>query len=394
MKTKLILTILALTLSVNAQPFTAMAKKDASNVGGDPASRLAWQDAVGITYRPDITTLTTGLATSLDGAYSPTTADIGIIVQVDLASGGEAVYKLRAGTNAENSPLIVRPDNYAPGTNEVVWEKVEETTVNLPRVFEDQADFNNTVVANGFLSVAGGALGLGDPDTAGSIQIYDSASVSYGELFCADTSSGPNWNLPSTIGGDIVTDEGDFTINGNWIFNNQIDASSTFVLCSQLTTAMIDDAGAGYVLCDTQLDVVNFGLAFGTYGNFNQAASDEVAFNGASDTVLRMNGSGGGSSYLAVDVNFQMNKTITPGGTTGAVTIDKNAGSVNFAAAGATSFVVTNDRVTTDSVILTTVSSNDTTLKYTWVVPAAGSFTIYANAAATNVTRVNFLVIN
>lgn len=98
-----------------------------------------------------------------------------------------------------------------------------------------------------------------------------------------------------------------------------------------------------------------------------------------------------GASYFGGDV--QLNKTITAGGTTGAQTINKNAGSVNFAAS-ATSLVVTNNKVTANSVIIATVATNDSTMKSVSAVAASGSFTLYANAAATAETRVNFLVIN
>ncbi len=96
-------------------------------------------------------------------------------------------------------------------------------------------------------------------------------------------------------------------------------------------------------------------------------------------------------NYFAGDMQFD--KTVTAAGTTGARTISKNAGSVNFAAA-ATSLVVTNSLVTTSSIIVATVATNDATMKSVQVVAAAGSFTLYSNAAATAETRVNFLVIN
>ena len=90
---------------------------------------------------------------------------------------------------------------------------------------------------------------------------------------------------------------------------------------------------------------------------------------------------------------FLTDKTITASGTTGAQTINKIAGSVNFAAA-ATSLVVTNSLVTANSVIIATVGTNDATMTSVQVVAGAGSFTIHANAAATAETRVDFLVIN
>lgn len=88
-----------------------------------------------------------------------------------------------------------------------------------------------------------------------------------------------------------------------------------------------------------------------------------------------------------------LDKTITAAGTTGAQTLNKTVGSVNFAAA-ASSLVVTNSRVTTSSVIVATVATNDATMKSVIAVAAAGSFTLTANAAATAETRVNFIVIN
>jgi hypothetical protein len=96
-------------------------------------------------------------------------------------------------------------------------------------------------------------------------------------------------------------------------------------------------------------------------------------------------------NFFAGDV--QLSKTVTAGGTTGAQTINKNAGSVNFAAA-ASSLVVTNSLVTANSIIIATVASNDAAMKSVQAVAAAGSFTLYANAAATAETRVNFLLIN
>jgi hypothetical protein len=66
---------------------------------------------------------------------------------------------------------------------------------------------------------------------------------------------------------------------------------------------------------------------------------------------------------------------------------------VNFAA-GATTLVVTNTLVTVNSIVVATVAANDATMKSVQAVAAAGSFTLYANAAATAETRVNFIIIN
>lgn len=79
--------------------------------------------------------------------------------------------------------------------------------------------------------------------------------------------------------------------------------------------------------------------------------------------------------------------------TVGAVTINKAAGRVNIAAAG-TSVVVTNSLVTAASHVLAIVSQNDATAQVLNVVPAAGSFTITLQAAATAQTSIDFFVIS
>jgi hypothetical protein len=86
-------------------------------------------------------------------------------------------------------------------------------------------------------------------------------------------------------------------------------------------------------------------------------------------------------------------KTVIAAGTTGAQTINKTSGSVNFAAAAA-SLVVTNSYVATTSIIHCTVGTNDATMKSCQAVAASGSFTIYPDANPTAETRVNFLVTN
>jgi hypothetical protein len=84
--------------------------------------------------------------------------------------------------------------------------------------------------------------------------------------------------------------------------------------------------------------------------------------------------------------------TVTAAGTTGNQTINKPCGTVNFAAAAVT-LVVTNSLVTANSIVFATVLTNDSTALIKNVVPAAGSFTIRLNAAATAETRVGFLVV-
>lgn len=80
--------------------------------------------------------------------------------------------------------------------------------------------------------------------------------------------------------------------------------------------------------------------------------------------------------------------------TIGAVTINKPSGRANIAAA-ASSVVVTNSLVTAASRVLAVLAANDATATgIKSVIPAAGSFTITVNAAATGNTAVDWVVIN
>lgn len=96
---------------------------------------------------------------------------------------------------------------------------------------------------------------------------------------------------------------------------------------------------------------------------------------------------------LTVTGDIAVSKTVTAPATTGAQTINKTAGAVNFAAAAA-SLVVTNSLVTANSIVLATVATNDATMISVQAIAGSGSFTLYANAAATAETRVNFIVVN
>lgn len=131
-------------------------------------------------------------------------------------------------------------------------------------------------------------------------------------------------------------------------------------------------------------------LAF-TAGEDSTGSRISVANNGESNADLWLipRGTGG----VRTNTYFKGPATITGTGVTGNQTINKMMGSVNFAAA-ATAITVTNSLVTTNSTIVATVGTNDTTLKSVNVVAGPGSFVLNANAAATAETRVNFLVVN
>jgi len=185
------------------------------------------------------------------------------------------------------------------------------------------------------------------------------------------------------------------------------------------TKVQIGASAADVILTGEALNVLQLGVDAGT-----PAAQRIKAFDGSGSNIAGSDleacggqgtGTGVGGSFIVKTApagssgssanayvsqliitgagDFQVPKTITAAGTTGAQTINKPQGSVNFAAS-ATSLVVTNSLVTANSVIMLTIAANDATMKSVSYVPASGSFTIYANAAATAETRVNFRVLN
>ena len=99
------------------------------------------------------------------------------------------------------------------------------------------------------------------------------------------------------------------------------------------------------------------------------------------------------SGFARFDGGISLDSTLTAGGTTGAQTINKAAGSVNFAAT-ATTLVVTDSLVKTNSIVITTAMTNDATCSVKDVEVASGSFTIRMNAACTAETKVGFVVYN
>ena len=86
--------------------------------------------------------------------------------------------------------------------------------------------------------------------------------------------------------------------------------------------------------------------------------------------------------------------TITAAATTGDRTIHKISGTVNIAAAG-TSVVVTDNKVTANSIINAMVRTNDANKTHVYaVVPGAGSFTIYVDPPPAGEISIGFLSIN
>lgn len=75
-------------------------------------------------FRPDITGLTGGTATDLDSITTTSLTAGTVVAHIFVGGTTYAVYALVSGTDAESSPDVIRPDDYATTTNEKVWKWV------------------------------------------------------------------------------------------------------------------------------------------------------------------------------------------------------------------------------------------------------------------------------
>ena len=153
-------------------------------------------------------------------------------------------------------------------------------------------------------------------------------------------------------------------------------ASANYGTLSLGTPAAFDGATSGFFT----------GVAAGT------AIAVNLASGGTSD-LLNMQVAGVGRFKISSAGKPTYDSTITAGGTTGNQTINKPSGTVNIAAAG-TTVTVTNSLVSTSSIVIAVVRTNDTTAYIKNVVPSAGSFVITLGAATTAEVSIGFIVNN
>lgn len=164
--------------------------------------------------------------------------------------------------------------------------------------------------------------------------------------------------------------------------------------------SVVDFAGGTSWGSSSSLRINPFTPYLGGSSNFTFGWAASTDATAALDTGLRRNAAGvvevnNGTSATFRDLKLRQlvtDATITAGGTTGAQTINKGAGTVNFAAS-ATSLVVTNSLVTANSLVICYVLTNDATMMAAFAVCASGSFTIRGNAAPTAETKVGFVIV-
>jgi hypothetical protein len=269
------------------------------------------------------------------------------------------------------------------GTNEL-WLSNGVTTERVGSNMDNSSSSNYSFAGN---MIAG--AGKYNLYMAGTANNYLAGSLGIG------TTSLTGFNL--RIGKDLTGSVDSVSVLNFFQINSDVTSTATGFQTQLSTQAASFTTGGVYHFLANALTIRASSTVTNQYGHYTGSltgATNNYGFYGAIPAGtgrynLYMNGTA--ANYLAGDL--QLAKTVTAGGTTGAQTINKTTGTVNFAAA-ATSLVVTNSLVTTSSIIIATVGTNDTTMKSVQVVAGAGSFTIYANAAAAAETRVNFLITN
>lgn len=217
--------------------------------------------------------------------------------------------------------------------------------------------------------------------------------------------------IPKSDGVNLVASR--ITDSGSTIYIPSEGANDVITIGDKIGThpfIEFDNSAGDYIDIDAQsnglIDVGSASRAQITVSSVDKFIDAKVAASGGSinffnvggTVALRLNSNATTITLTAAtSVNLttpilKVNAIVTTAGTTGAQTINKSAGSVNFGV-GATSLVVTNSTVTPDSIINCPVQTNDTTLKSVQCVASSGSFTMFANAAAAAETRVGFIVV-
>jgi hypothetical protein len=230
---------------------------------------------------------TTGGAGYLDGI--PTVdMTVGTILLIPLVSPSFVCYRLQAGTTAENDPYVVRPDDYAPTTNEKVWvwldlscnnlygdTLVTATTIAGANVTASLApSLANHVTRKDYVDalVAASAAGLDFKDavraattaniTLSGAQTIDGVSVIAGDrVLVKDQSSGAengiyvaasgawarsddaNVSAEVTAGLFVMVNEGTVGADTGWILttNAPITLGSTALTFTKFKPALADD---------------------------------------------------------------------------------------------------------------------------------------------------------
>lgn len=304
------------------------------------------------------------IADAYSGGTWFATGELDFEVDGTFTSGQRPPSRLVVYTNAANGSQTARMRILSDGKVELLANVASTSSTTGTLVVTGGAGFSETVHVGGNLAIGTTAIVNAKLRAAGG---FTGSTTAYGVVM--------NGSFQS-----------DVTASGYFFYTGGTTAAASFTLSNMAHYTAVQTALGGGSTVTNQVGFwaqSSLTGATNNYGFRGQLAAAGARYN------LYMDGTA--ANYLAGDL--QLSKTITAAATTGARTINHTTGTVNFAAA-ATSLVVTNSLVTANSIIICTVGTNDTTMKSVAAVAGSGSFTLYANAAPTAETRVNFLVTN
>ncbi|MES2649403.1 MAG: hypothetical protein V4717_21175 [Bacteroidota bacterium] len=295
--------------------------------------------------------------------YKTTSADGG--------SGADHIFKV-GNNGAVEAMRIKNNGNVGIGANGAVKLNVVRTTEQM-RIGFDASNYLNFTVgtsANTIINTVGTATGL----------ILNGPTV----VIKQGASNRMVFNDSGAVTGTVQITEGSGTTSngiGVNLGSGTYSAASGLQHNVALLPTINQSAQASYTSFVISPNISSSGTGL---KNLLDVGKSTTALPATHSSLLRIESTG----------KIIINATNTATGSTGAKTIHKASGSINFAAAAST-LVVTNSMVTAASMILLTIEANDATAKSAYIsAKSAGSFTIKLNAAATAETKVNFLVFN
>lgn len=358
--------------------------------------------------------------------------------RINLSIGDTAAWKVGTssilGAVATGTNYLIGTSSVNAADSNVLTLAAGDTTTN-PEARGGWAQFT------GNESAGAGRVDIQTGDATGSLNLLvrnGTGSVTFGTGSLERWSVNSSGNLvqDGSNGGGIVMSRGLANLKGLLTGTSSFDTDITTNITATQGLGISQDKANGsdhVVLVDYGASVQGVRVNFlktrsgSSNGNANTivnsgdnigtllfAAADGVQYRSAAAILANVDGTPGSGdmpgnldfqvtldgtvtlvSFLKISQSngFNLYRTNTAGGTTGAQTINKPNGSVNFAA-GATSLVVTNSMVSTSSNIIAVLQTNDATARVANVVPGSGSFTINLTAAATAETRCAFWVFN
>lgn len=370
---------------------------DASSLGGDPFAvnaQVAMSsinlDAIfamgqhGIDLVWDYDT-TDDIATGLQMNESILAGNPGAgLFRINTTTSDTAFVAVLDETGSGGDPLTFHA-GYLQGTTNVVNDIIADST----GVYINAADNANSILGKVSVEPNGSAI-LGAYDLANGYESSVTPDISHGRINSTiiDATATSLFQQLSTqlsyaVGGNLYLDIdvgnlsyaiGDINFNGN----------GTYTTWDDQNQAILNILDGEYTITNTAQTA-----RVALFQPHVRAAIGDIDAQD-SEAIVDVD-IAGGNIYLYG--NLHVDRGDQASGDTGDVTLNTQAGTVNFAPA-MTSLVLTNNRIVSSSEILVSVSSNDATMKSAHTVKGTGSVTIYADTAPTAQTKVTFLVLN